>query len=48
MTAREELEKAVVDASNAWFAADDARDVAQVAYDAARQALIAYDKEENT
>ena len=44
---REELEKAVVDASDAWYAADDARDVAEVAYDAAFAALADYD-EENT
>ena len=47
MSTREELEKAVVDASDAWYAADDARDVAEVAYDAASVALADYD-EKNT
>ena len=45
---REELEKAVEDACiAARYAADDARAVAEVAYDAAFAALADYD-EENT
>lgn len=44
MTTREELVKAVTDASDAWYAADDARDVAEVAYDAAFAALADYDE----
>ena len=47
MKTREELVKAVKDASDAWYAADDARDIAEVAYDAALFALADYD-EENT
>jgi hypothetical protein len=46
MSAREELEKAVKDASDAWYAADDARDDAEVAaLNAAFAALADYDKE---
>ena len=45
---REELVKAVKDASDAWYAADDARDIAEVAYDAASIALAYYDEEKNT
>ena len=48
MTTREELVQAVKDASGAWYAADDARDVAEVAYDAASVALADYDDKENT
>jgi hypothetical protein len=44
MKTREELEKAVVDASDAWYAADDAKDAAEVAYDAALFALADYDE----
>ena len=44
MSTREELVKAAKDASDAWFAADDARDVAEVAYDAAVFALVDYDE----
>jgi hypothetical protein len=45
MSTREELEKAVVDASDAWYAADDARDNAVLNDDlrSARQALLAHD-----
>ena len=43
---REELVKAVKDASDAWYAADDARDIAEVAYDAASIALADYDDKE--
>jgi hypothetical protein len=46
MSKREELEKAVVDASDAWYAADDARDAAEVEYNDAKAALEDY--EENT
>ena len=49
MSTREELVKAVEDAAAAWYAADDARDVAEVAYHAASVALADYDdKEKNT
>ena len=44
MKTREELVKAVRDASDAWYAADDARDIAEVAYDAAVFALADYDE----
>jgi hypothetical protein len=46
MSTREELVKAVVDASDAWYAADDARDTAEIEYNNARAALEDY--EENT
>jgi hypothetical protein len=46
MSTREELVKAVEDASDAWYAADDARDAAEVEYNNAKAALEDY--EENT
>ncbi len=45
MSTREELVKEVEDASDAWYAADDARDAAGAILDAAYIALKAYDKE---
>ena len=45
MSTREELEKAVVDASDAWYAADDARDTAEAEYNNAKAALADYDEE---
>jgi hypothetical protein len=51
MTTREELVKVVADARDAYYAADDARDDAKVAYDTAfaaydtaTNALAVYDK----
>jgi hypothetical protein len=45
MSTREELEKAVEDAASSFYAADDNREDASDAYDAAHAALVAYDKE---
>jgi hypothetical protein len=49
MSTREELEKAVVDAMDALYAADDAKDAAKAEYNTAmaalKAALKAYDKE---
>jgi hypothetical protein len=45
MSKREELVKAVDDARVAYYAADDTREDASDAYDAAHAALVAYDKE---
>jgi hypothetical protein len=45
MTTREELVKAMEDARVSWYAADDARDVAEAAYAAAFTALADYGKE---
>ena len=42
---REELVRAVEDASDAYYAADDARDDAKIAYGIATNALAVYDKE---
>lgn len=39
MSTREELVKAMEDASDAWYAADDARDAAEVEYNNAKAAL---------
>jgi hypothetical protein len=46
MSTREELVKAVEEASDAYYAADDARDAAEVEYNNAKAALEDY--EENT
>jgi|APGre2960657373_1045057.scaffolds.fasta_scaffold853694_2 hypothetical protein len=45
MSTREELVKAMKAASDAWYAADDARDAAEAEYNTAMAALKAYDKE---
>ena len=45
MTTREELVKAVEDASDAFYAADDTKDYYYNAYVIANAALIAYDEE---
>jgi hypothetical protein len=45
MKTREELEQAVEEASDAYYAADDARDDAKIAYGIATNDLAVYDKE---
>ena len=45
MITREELVKAVEDASDAFYAADDTKDYYYNAYVIAKDALTAYDKE---
>ena len=47
MSTREELVKAVEDASDAFYAADDTKDYYYNAYVIADAALAAYDKEKN-